>query len=225
MMLPIPGVLTREQVAQMRKQLAQANWQDGRATVGAQGARVKQNRQLPTDAPLSRELGQIILTALTQNPLFHAAALPLRTCAPLFNIYTEGEHYGAHIDGAIRQLPEGGLLRTDVSSTLFLCDADEYEGGELIINDSYGTHEVKLDAGDLIVYPSSSIHKIEPVTKGSRICSFFWSQSMVRDDNKRTMLLELDQAISGLRTKLGDCEEVLGLTAHYHNLLRMWAEV
>jgi PKHD-type hydroxylase len=226
MMLHIPEVLSREQVAELRRRLDQSDWIDGRATVGTQGAKVKQNRQLPETSPLSLELGRIVLDALGRSPLFFSAALPLRTIPPLFNSYEGGEHYGAHIDGAMRRIPGGGeWLRTDVSSTLFLSDPDEYDGGELIVTDAYGEHEVKLPAGDLILYPSTSIHRVEPVTRGARVCSFFWTQSMVRDDMRRGLLLELDQNIQSLRARLGDCPELVGLTGHYHNLLRQWSEV
>lgn len=226
MMLHIPGVLTREQVADMRRRLDASQWVDGRATVGTQGAKVKQNRQLPDNSPLGLELGQIILQALANNALFFSAALPLRTCPPLFNSYTGGEHYGAHVDGSMRRIPGSGQwLRTDVSSTLFLSDPDEYDGGELVVTDQYGEHEVKLPAGDLILYPSTSIHRVQPVTRGARVCSFFWTQSMVRDDMRRGMLLELDQNIQSLRARVGDSAEMVGLTGHYHNLLRQWSEV
>lgn len=225
MMLHIPGVLSREQVAAMRRRLDASDWVDGRATVGAQGALVKQNRQLGETTPLAIELGQIVLQALASNPVFFAAALPLRTIPPLFNSYAGGEHYGAHVDGAMRRIPGNGpWVRTDVSSTLFLSDPDEYDGGELIVTDVYGEHEVKLPAGDLILYPSTSIHRVEPVTRGARVCSFFWTQSMVRDDMRRSMLFELDQNIQSLRARLGDCPELVGITGHYHNLLRQWSE-
>jgi PKHD-type hydroxylase len=226
MMLHIPGVLTREQVAAMRARLDASDWIDGRATVGEQGAKVKQNRQLPETAPLALELGQIIQAALAQHPLYFSAVLPLRTIPPLFNSYAGGEHYGAHVDGAMRRIPGSGeWVRTDVSTTVFLCDPKEYDGGELIVTDAYGEHEVKLPAGDAIVYPSTSIHRVEPVTRGARVCSFFWSQSMVRDDMRRSLLLELDQNIQSLRARLGDCPELVGITGHYHNLLRQWSEV
>lgn len=226
MMLHIPAVLNQAQVAQIRAALDRTDWVDGRATVGAQGAQVKQNRQLPEASPVALELGKIVQAALAANPLFFAAVLPLRTVPPLFNSYAGGEHYGLHVDGAVRQLPGSALsLRTDVSSTLFLSDPEDYDGGELVVVDTYGTHEVKLPAGDLIVYPASSLHKVEPVTRGTRVCSFFWSQSMVRDDWQRALLFELDQTIQKLRAKLGDCAETVSLTAHYHNLLRQWAEL
>lgn len=226
MMLHIPEVLSRDQVAHIRRRLDEADWVDGRATVGTQGAKVKQNRQLPETSPVAKELGQIVLDALAGNPLFFSAALPLLTCPPLFNSYAGGEHYGNHIDGAMRRIPATGQwLRTDVSSTLFLCDPEEYDGGELIVEDAYGVHEVKLPAGDLILYPSTSVHRVEPVTRGARVCSFFWTQSMVRDDGRRALLLELDRNIQSLRARLGDCDEMVGLTGHYHNLLRQWSEV
>jgi PKHD-type hydroxylase len=226
MMLHIPGVLTRDQVADMRRQLDASDWIDGRATVGDQGAKVKQNRQLPETSPLALELGRTILTALAKNPLYFSAVLPLRTIPPLFNSYAGGEHYGAHVDGSMRRIPGSGeWIRTDVSTTVFLCDPEEYDGGELIVTDAYGEHEVKLPAGDAIIYPSTSIHRVEPVTRGARVCSFFWAQSMVRDDMRRSMLLELDQNIQSLRARLGDCPEMVGITGHYHNLLRQWSEV
>ncbi|SDF75407.1 MULTISPECIES: Fe2+-dependent dioxygenase [unclassified Duganella] len=225
MMLHIPGVLTPEQVTFMRQRLDNADWIDGRATVGNQGVKVKNNRQLAENTPLAMELGQIVLEALARNPLFFSAALPLRTCPPMFNSYSGGGTYGNHVDGSMRRMsPNGQWLRTDVSSTLFLTDPDEYEGGELVVEDTYGTHEVKLPAGDLIVYPSTSIHRVEPVTRGARVCSFFWTQSMIRDDMKRCMLLDLDRNIQSLRARLGDCEELVNLTGHYHNLLRQWSE-
>jgi PKHD-type hydroxylase len=226
MMLHVPNVLSREQVADIRHQLEQTDWVDGKATVGPQGAQVKQNRQLPELSPVGLALGKTILTALLDHPLFVSAALPLRTTPPLFNRYEGGEHYGLHIDGSVRSVPGTNLrLRTDVSSTLFLCEPDDYDGGELIVVDTYGTHEVKLPAGDLILYPSSSLHRVAPVTRGVRVCSFFWTQSMVGDDTQRRMLFELDQNIQRLRERIGDCEEVVGLTGHYHNLLRQWAVV
>ncbi|MET0321009.1 MAG: Fe2+-dependent dioxygenase [Duganella sp.] len=225
MMLHIPGVLSREQVAAMRRRLDASDWVDGRATVGAQGALVKQNRQLGETSPLALELGQVVQAALAANPVFFAAALPLRTIPPLFNSYAGGEHYGAHVDGAMRRIPAtGDWVRTDVSSTLFLSDPDEYDGGELIVTDVYGEHEVKLPAGDLILYPSTSIHRVQPVTRGARVCSFFWTQSMVRDDMRRSMLFELDQNIQSLRARFGDGPELVGITGHYHNLLRQWSE-
>ena len=226
MMLHIPGVLTPELVTDFRQRLAQSDGVDGRASVGEPGAQVKRNRQLAEGSPLALELGEIVSRALMANPLFFAAALPLRILPPFFNSYAGGEHYGNHIDGAMRRIPATGQwLRTDVSSTLFLCDPEDYDGGELIVEDAYGVHEVKLPAGDLILYPSTSVHRVEPVTRGARVCSFFWTQSMVRDDGRRALLLELDRNIQSLRARLGDCDEMVGLTGHYHNLLRQWSEV
>ena len=226
MMLHIPEILSKAEVAEFRLLLAQSNWTDGRATVGEQGAQVKRNRQLPVDSPLARQLGEIILQRLYQHPLFLAAAIPHRSVPPLFNSYAGGEHYGLHVDGAIRLLPGSNLsLRTDVSSTLFLSEPEEYVGGELQVLDTYGAHEVKLPAGDLILYPSTSLHQVLPVTEGERVCSFFWTQSMVKTDLQRSMLFELDGHIQRLRSQLGDSVEVLGLPGHYHNLLRQWSEL
>lgn len=226
MMMHIPNVLTADQVRDVRRRLDAADWVDGRATVGPQGAQVKRNRQLPEVSPVSQALGAIVLQALARQPLYFSAVLPLRTVPPLFNRYEGGGHYGDHIDGSVRTVPvTGQLLRTDVSCTLFLSEPDDYDGGELVVSDSYGTHEVKLPAGDLIVYPATSVHRVEPVTRGARVCSFFWVQSMVRDDWRRSMLFELDRSIQSLRTRVGDCEELVSLTGHYHNLLRQWSEV
>jgi len=226
MMLHVPEVLTADDVADMRRRLDATQWVDGRETVGPQGAQVKRNRQLPETSPVAQELGALILQALARHPLYFSAALPLRTVPPLFNRYEGGEHYGDHIDGAVRGVPGTTLrLRTDVSCTLFLTAPEDYDGGELIVSDSYGTHEVKLPAGDLILYPATSVHRVAPVTRGARVSSFFWVQSMVRDDWQRSMLYELDRNIQALRQRVGDCDEIVGLTGHYHNLLRQWSEV
>lgn len=226
MMLHVPEVLGRAQVAALRAALDAADWTDGRETVGPQGALVKRNRQLPEQSPLGRELGEVVLKALAAHPLFISAALPLRTVPPLFNRYEGGEHYGMHVDGAIRAVPGTfHSLRTDLSATLFLCEPQEYDGGELVVSDTYGTHEVKLQAGDLVLYPASSLHRVEPVTRGARTCAFFWCQSMVRDEGQRRMLFELDQNLQRLRERHGHEDELVALTGHYHNLLRMWAEL
>jgi PKHD-type hydroxylase len=226
MMLHVPGVLNAQQVREMRDALAAADWVDGRETVGDQGAKVKRNRQLPELSPVGRALGRTILAALAKHPLFFSAALPLRFVPPLFNRYEGGENYGLHVDGSVRSVPGTGMqLRTDLSCTLFLCEPEDYDGGDLEVVDTYGSHEVKLPAGDLILYPSSSLHRVHPVTRGTRLCSFFWLQSMVRDDRQRALLYELDRSIQQLRTRIGDCEETLALTGQYHNLLRMWSEV
>ena len=226
MMLHIPQVLTPAELNEIRQALDQSEWTDGRGTVGSQGAQVKRNRQLPENSPAARELGQKVLRALSRNPLYFSAALPARTVPPLFNRYEDSEHYGFHIDGAVRAQPDSAnWLRTDLSATLFLCEPDDYEGGELVVKDTYGEHAVKLPAGDMILYPSNSLHCVTPVTRGARVCSFFWIQSMIRDDQHRNMLFELDQTIQRLRARHGETEEALALTNHYHNLLREWAEV
>jgi PKHD-type hydroxylase len=229
MLLHIPGVLDRDQVARFRSALEGAEWIDGRQTVGAQGAQVKRNQQLAEDSPLRRELGEVVLAALARNPLYFAAVLPLRTLPPRFNRYEGGGEYGFHVDGAVMALPPvpgqpGGHLRSDVSCTLFLCDPEEYDGGGLIVDDTYGEHEVKLPAGDLIVYPSSSLHRVEAVTRGARLAAFFWVQSMVRDDEQRQLLFKLDTSIQALTQSGADREALLQLTGIYHNLLRRWAE-
>lgn len=225
MLLHIPNVLTPEQVAVFRARLDAAQWTDGRETVGHLGAQAKRNEQLPEDSPLRRELGQTILVALARNPLFFSAALPLKYLPPRFNRYTGGGTYGFHVDGAVMNLSQGEQLRSDVSCTLFLNDPGEYDGGELVVSDTYGEHEVKLPAGDLILYPSSSLHQVTPVTRGARLASFFWVQSMVRDDARRRMLFEMDTSIETLRRGDADAGAVLQLTGVYHNLLRQWAEV
>ncbi|WP_433852186.1 Fe2+-dependent dioxygenase [Stenotrophomonas nitritireducens] len=225
MLLHIPNVLTPEQVAGFRARLDAAQWTDGRETVGHLGAQAKRNEQLPEDSPLRRELGEAILVALARNPLFFSAALPLKYLPPRFNRYTGGGTYGFHVDGAVMNLSQGEQLRSDVSCTLFLNDPGEYDGGELVVSDTYGEHEVKLPAGDLILYPSSSLHQVTPVTRGARLASFFWVQSMVRDDARRRMLFEMDTSIETLRRGNADAGAVLQLTGVYHNLLRQWAEV
>jgi PKHD-type hydroxylase len=225
MLLPIPGVLTAEQVAAARRILDEAEWVDGRVTAGHQSARTKDNMQLPEDSPAARQLGEMILSALGQNSLFIAAALPLRVFPPLFNRYTGGQSFGTHVDNAIRQVAgTGHRIRTDLSATLFLADPDEYEGGELTVEDTYGTHSVKLPAGHMILYPSSSLHHVRPVTRGARVASFFWIQSMVRDDGERTLLFDLDSAIQRLNAATPDNPVAVQLTGVYHNLLRRWAD-
>ena len=226
MLIHIPQVLSREQVRAMRAAIDAAEWTDGRATAGTQGAQVKHNRQLPEASPVAQAQSQVVLQALAASTTFFSAVLPLRTAPPLFNRYAADETYGLHVDASVRRVPGAApWLRTDVSSTLFLSEPDDYDGGELVVVDTYGTHEVKLPAGDLIVYPATSLHRVEPVTRGERVASFFWSQSMVRDDGRRAMLFDLDQTIQKLRTRHGETDEALTLTNHYHNLLRMWAEV
>jgi PKHD-type hydroxylase len=225
MLLHIPEVLSKEQVAGMRRAMEAAEWTDGRQTVGPQGAKVKRNLQLPDASPLRRELGGIVIAALARHPLYHAAALPLRTLSPRFNRYEGGGEYGFHIDGAVMATGDSEIqVRSDISCTVFLSEPGEYDGGELIVSDTYGEHDVKLPAGDAIVYPSSSLHKVTPVTRGARIASFFWVQSLVRDDGARRLLLELDTAIRNLSAGAADQASILQLTGVYHNLLRRWAE-
>ena len=224
MLLHIPDILDREQVLQLRTALDAADWADGRETVGAQGAQVKRNRQLPDASPLRKELGRVVLAALAKNPLYHAATLPLRTLPPRFNRYEGGGEYGMHVDGSVMTLPNGEQLRSDISCTLFLSEPGDYDGGELIVSDTYGEHEVKLPAGDAIIYPASSLHRVQPVTRGARMAAFFWVQSLVRDDGRRRLLFELDASIQRLTATGADRDAVLQLTGTYHNLLRQWVE-
>jgi PKHD-type hydroxylase len=224
MLLHIPQVLTPDEVSALRARLDAAPWVDGRQTVGAQGAQVKRNRQLDAGGEVARELSQAVTAALLRQPRFVSAALPRHVLPPFFNRYGGGEHYGDHVDGAIRFLPDGQPMRTDVSATLFLAGPEEYDGGDLVVRDTYGEHLVKLPAGDLILYPSTSVHRVEPVTRGERVAAFMWVQSMVRDVGRRLELFELDQAIQALRARVGDCDELVALTGVYHNLMRRWAE-
>lgn len=226
MLVTIADVLKPDEVVHIRGVLERTAWVDGRVTAGDQAAKVKNNLQVPIDSPAAQELGQIILSALSRNPQFMSAVLPLRVLPPMFNRYDTGMTFGAHVDGSIRSLPGSGQrLRTDVSSTLFLTPPEDYDGGELVVHDTYGTHSIKLPAGHLVVYPGTSMHSVTPVTRGSRWASFFWSQSMVRDDWQRHMLYELDNSIRSVRARLADDDHaVVGLTAHYHNMLRRWAE-
>jgi PKHD-type hydroxylase len=225
MLLPIPDVLTAEQLTQARQILDQAAWIDGKVTAGHQSARAKDNMQLPEDSPVARQLGDMILAALGQNPLFITAALPLRVFPPLFNRYQGGQSFGTHVDNAIRQVTgTPHRIRTDLSATLFFSGPDEYDGGELIVEDTYGTHSVKLPAGHLILYPSTSLHHVRAVTRGARIASFFWIQSMVRDDGDRSLLFDLDMAIQRINRDISDHPSTVQLTGVYHNLMRRWAD-
>ena len=224
MILQIPDVLGPEQLAQARRLLDEAAWVDGRVTAGHQSARAKDNLQLAETDPVARQLGELIVTALQRNPLFISAALPLRVFPPLFNRYEGGQSFGNHVDNAIRQSANGLRIRTDVSATLFLAGPDEYEGGELMIEDTFGVHSVKLPAGHMVLYPASSLHHVRPVVRGARIASFFWLQSMVRDDGQRTLLFDLDAAIQRLSADVPEHPATVQLTAVYHNLLRRWAE-
>jgi PKHD-type hydroxylase len=226
MILQIPDVLTPEQVAHARRLLHESLWVDGRVTAGHQSAHAKNNSQLPEDHPAARQLGEAIVSALQRNPLFISAALPLRVFPPLFNSYRGGQSFGNHDDNAIRQVAGTGLrIRTDLSATLFLANPDEYDGGELHIEDTYGVHTVKLSAGHMVLYPSTSLHNVQPVTRGARVASFFWIQSMIRDDGQRALLFDLDTAIQRLTVDLPNHPAAVQLTAVYHNLLRRWAEM
>jgi len=228
MLVQVPNLLTPGEVAQMRDRLGAADWADGRITAGAQSAQAKNNLQVPENTPAHRVMGEIILTALGRNELFTSAALPLRVFPPLFNRYDPGMGFGTHIDNAIRFVKGSGAplrVRTDLSATLFLSDPADYDGGELVIEDTFGAQRIKLAAGDMILYPASSRHHVTEVTRGSRWASFFWIQSMVREDEARRHLFDLDTAIQSLRRRHGDTDEVVRLTGLYHNLVRRWADV
>jgi PKHD-type hydroxylase len=225
MLLAIPEVLSAEQVKRARRILDSAEWVDGKVTAGRQSAQAKNNQQLPEGSGAAQELGEMILNALRQNALFISAALPLRVFPPLFNRYAGGQSFGTHVDNAIRQVPgTGHQIRTDLSATLFFAMPEEYDGGELVVEDTYGVHSVKLPAGHLVLYPSTSLHHVRPVTRGARIASFFWIQSMVRDDGQRTLLFDLDVAIQKLNRAPLEDSPVVQLTGIYHNLMRRWAE-
>jgi PKHD-type hydroxylase len=224
MLLHIEGVLDPTAVVRLRAKLDAAAWIDGRETVGPQGALVKRNQQVPDASPLRMELGREILAACARHPDFHAATLPVKILPPRFNRYAEGGTYGAHVDGAVMALADGSQLRSDIACTVFLADPGSYDGGELIVDDTYGEHEVKLPAGDAIVYPASSLHRVEPVTRGARVASFFWIQSLVRDEAQRRTLLQLDDAVRRLTADGADMGAVKQLTGVYHNLLRQWSQ-
>jgi PKHD-type hydroxylase len=226
MLLHIPDVLTTEQVGTCMDALARARWVDGRVTAGFQSAQVKHNQQVPEEDPIAREWGDVILKALERSPLFVAGALPLRVFPPLFNRYQPGEDFGVHVDNAIRQSRLASQrIRTDLSATLFLSDPDSYDGGELVVEDHYGAHAIKLPAGHMILYPANSLHQVRPVQRGARIASFFWIQSMVRSDEHRTMLFDIDTSLQQLNQDHPGHDAVVRLTGAYHNLLRLWAEV
>lgn len=226
MLITIPAVLSKEDVAQARALLDTADWEDGAKTAGPQSLLVKRNQQLAPTSDTAQKLGQFILQKLTANPLFLSASLPARILPPMFNKYETDETFGIHVDNAIRVNPlTQERLRTDLSMTLFLCEPDEYDGGELHVEDHYGMQTVKLPAGDLVLYPSTSLHEVTPVTRGARVASFFWLQSMIRSDPHRTILFDLDQSIQALSASIGsDDPEVVQLTGIYHNLIRQWAE-
>jgi PKHD-type hydroxylase len=231
MLITIPEVFSKAQVAEARHQLLAADWIDGRVTAGYQAQEVKRNAQIPEGSPVHQAVGEMVLKGLARSARFMSAALPLRVFPPMFNSYAGGQTFGTHVDTAIRQdARTGQRIRTDLSATLFLTEPEEYEGGELIVEDSYGPHSVKLPAGDMVLYPATSLHRVEPVTRGARISSFFWVQSMVRDDGQRTLLFDLDTAIQRIATSasaqaLAIKESSVQLTGVYHNLLRQWAEI
>jgi PKHD-type hydroxylase len=227
MLICIPDVLSKADVAEFRAVMDAAEWEDGRSTAGSQSAEVKKNEQLPPNSDVSRKLGERIIRALTASPLFVSAAIPLHIFPPLFNRYGVGQHFGVHVDNAVRgDHLTGTRIRTDLSVTLFLSEPDEYDGGELVVEDHYGSHEVKLPAGQLVLYPATSLHTVTPITRGVRVASFFWLQSMIRDAHARSMIFDLDTAIQGLVERLGRNDaEVVRLSGLYHNLIRYWAEV
>lgn len=228
MLVHVPALLDGAQLERFRDRLAAADapWVDGRVTAGHQGVQVKQNQQLAEGSPLAVELGRVVLAALERHPLFISAALPAQVYPPMFNRYQGGMHFGSHVDGSVRIVPgSGAKIRTDLSATLFLAAPESYDGGELLIEHSFGTQPVKLAAGDLLLYPASSLHQVRPVTRGARLACFFWVQSMVRDDGRRTLLFDLDNAIQRLSATGADQAAVVQLTGVYHNLLRQWAEV
>lgn len=226
MILAIPEVLSAETLQSARSQLAAADWIDGRASAGHQGARVKDNQQLDAQHPVAIAVGRIILDALRDNPLFVSAALPHHILPPMFNRYAGGQNFGTHVDGSIRTIPgTNQKIRTDISCTFFFNEPEDYDGGELIIEDTYGSQTVKLPAGDMIIYPSTSLHRVTPVTRGTRLCSFFWLQSMIRDDARRSLLFDMDVGIQRLAADTPEHPGVIQLTGVYHNLLRQWTEV
>lgn len=224
MLLQIENILRADELAQVKNLLAQAEWQDGRITAGTQAALVKNNQQLSEKSPEINTLRNIVLTALSRNPLFFSSVLPLKILPPFFNRYSDDSNaYGSHVDNAMRMMPDGsGYVRADVSATLFLSDPDAYEGGELIIEDTFGSKGIKLKAGSIVIYPSSSVHQVSPVIQGERLACFMFIQSMVRDPAKRRLLHDMDMALVDLRSTVGEADAVVKLTGTYHNLLRLW---
>ncbi|WP_133469674.1 Fe2+-dependent dioxygenase [Paraglaciecola marina] len=225
MLVKIPSVLTKEQVKEIKSIMLDADWTDGNVTAGYQSSQAKNNLQLPENSEAAHKLGDMILLALSRNNQFMSAALPNKIFPPLFNCYQGGHSFGTHVDNAVRQVPGTPVkVRTDLSMTLFISEPEEYEGGELIIEDTYGSQSVKFSAGDMVLYPSTSLHRVTPVTKGRRLASFFWLQSMIASDERRSILYNMDMAIQGLREKVQDSPEIVKLTGVYHNLLRQWAQ-
>jgi PKHD-type hydroxylase len=224
MLVQIPKVLNAEQLQMFREELGKAEWSDGRGSAGYLARKVKDNQQLPDDHPVGRKLAEVILTALRSNELFTAAALPLKMVPPMFNRYDQAQNYGRHVDGSIRPLKGGMRVRTDLSATLFLSDPADYDGGELLIEDTFGARRVKLAAGDMVLYPGTSVHSVTPITRGQRLASFFWIQSMVREDAKRVLLFELDRAIQKVARDTPQQTATTDLAGVYHNLLRLWAD-
>ncbi len=225
MLIKIPQLLLPEQVQECRQLLESAEWVDGSVTAGHLALNAKHNLQLPEDSDTARQIGDFILSRLAQSQEFIAAALPNKIYPPMFNCYQDGGQFGNHVDNTIRKVPGTPIkIRTDVSMTLFLSGPDEYEGGELVIEDTYGMQEVKFDAGDMVLYPSTSVHRVKPVTKGRRLASFFWLQSLVRSSQQRRMLYDLDKSIQALSQSDQYSDEVVRLTGVYHNLLREWSE-
>jgi PKHD-type hydroxylase len=226
MLITIPDVLNATEIADARAALDAAQWVDGKVTAGYQAQTVKENLQLPEGHPVAVKLGEVVLAALARSPLFMSAALPLKVFPPMFNRYTGGGHFGTHVDTAIRAMASTGQrIRTDLSATLFLTAPDEYDGGELLVEDTYGVHSVKLPPGHMVLYPATSLHQVTPVKKGARVSSFFWIQSMIRDDGDRTLLFDLDTAIQRLANESPGNPVGVKLTGVYHNLLRRWAEM
>jgi PKHD-type hydroxylase len=227
MLICIPDILSRAEVAEFRDIMDASEWEDGRSTAGAQSAMVKKNEQLPPNSAIARQLGERVVRALAASPLFISAAVPRHIFPPLFNRYGAGNHFGVHVDNAVRgDHLTGTRIRTDLSVTLFLSEPDQYDGGELVVEDYYGSHEIKLPAGHLVLYPASSLHMVTPVTRGIRVASFFWLQSMIRDAHARSLIFDLDTAIQGLVERIGrDDPHTVKLAGIYHNLIRYWAEV
>ncbi|WP_300548735.1 Fe2+-dependent dioxygenase [Roseovarius sp.] len=227
MLITIPDVLSQDEITEIRSILDAADWQDGRHTAGPQSAEIKRNEQIPLGSPILPDLQARVVRALMAHPIWVSAALPAQILPPMFNRYAGGQTFGVHVDNAIRVIPgEGRQIRTDISCTLFLGDPEEYDGGELVVEGHYGAQSVKLPAGHAMVYPSTSLHEVTPVTRGARVASFFWVQSMIRDAQKRELLFDLDQSIQSLGTALGNnAPDTVRLAGIYHNLIRQWAEV